>query len=51
MQARIVSGGSTPTAYQSHLVPELTEIRPGTYIFNDLNELKVVSMAPMIVPQ
>ena len=38
LAARIVSGGSTPTAYQSHLVPEFTEIRPGTYIFNDLNE-------------
>ena len=37
LQARIVSGGSTPTAYQSHLVPEYTEIRPGTYIFNDMN--------------
>ncbi len=38
LQAGIVSGGSTPTAYQSHLVPQYTEIRPGTYIFNDLNE-------------
>jgi len=33
----IVSGGSTPTALQSHLVPQVTEIRPGTYIYNDLN--------------
>lgn len=33
---RIVSGGSTPTAYHSHRVPQ-TEIRPGTYIFNDIN--------------
>ncbi len=40
LEAGIVSGGSTPTAYQSHLVPQLTEIRPGTYIFNDLNELR-----------
>ena len=40
LAARIVSGGSTPTAYQSHLVPELTEIRPGTYIFNDVNEFR-----------
>ncbi len=40
LEARIVSGGSTPTAYQSHLVPELTEIRPGTYVFNDLNEYR-----------
>jgi D-serine deaminase-like pyridoxal phosphate-dependent protein len=40
LTARIVSGGSTPTAYQSHLVPEFTEIRPGTYIFNDINEYR-----------
>ncbi|MCC7083556.1 MAG: alanine racemase [Pirellulales bacterium] len=37
LAAKIVSAGSTPTAYQSHLVPQFTEIRPGTYIFNDLN--------------
>lgn len=37
LPATIVSGGSTPTAYQSHLVPQCTEIRPGTYVFNDLN--------------
>jgi len=30
-----VSGGSTPTLYQSHRVPGLTEIRPGTVIFHD----------------
>ena len=34
-----VSGGSTPTAYNSHQVRGLTEIRPGTYVFYDLNEL------------
>jgi D-serine deaminase-like pyridoxal phosphate-dependent protein len=33
----IVSGGTTPSAFDSHLVPHTTEIRPGTYIFNDLN--------------
>jgi D-serine deaminase-like pyridoxal phosphate-dependent protein len=32
-----VSGGSTPLAFHSHLLPGLTEIRPGTYIFNDCN--------------
>jgi D-serine deaminase-like pyridoxal phosphate-dependent protein len=37
LEARIVSGGSTPTAHQSHLMTRLTEIRPGTYIFNDMN--------------
>jgi D-serine deaminase-like pyridoxal phosphate-dependent protein len=31
----IVSGGSTPTAYRSHEVPLQTEVRPGTYVFND----------------
>ncbi len=34
---RIVSGGSTPTLYHSHLVEGLNEIRPGTYVFNDRN--------------
>jgi D-serine deaminase-like pyridoxal phosphate-dependent protein len=32
---RVVSGGSTPTAFHSHLIAGLTEIRPGTYVFND----------------
>jgi D-serine deaminase-like pyridoxal phosphate-dependent protein len=40
LQARIVSGGSTPTAFQSHLVPEYTEIRPGTYVYNDMNVVR-----------
>jgi D-serine deaminase-like pyridoxal phosphate-dependent protein len=33
----VVSGGSTPTLYQSHRVNAMNEIRPGTYIFNDRN--------------
>ncbi|MBI3209903.1 MAG: alanine racemase [Candidatus Solibacter usitatus] len=33
----VVSGGSTPALFQSHLIAGLTEIRPGTYIFNDKN--------------
>ncbi|MBI3683188.1 MAG: alanine racemase [Acidobacteria bacterium] len=33
----IVSGGSTPLLFHSHRVAGLTEIRPGTYIFNDKN--------------
>lgn len=37
LHARIVSGGSTPALFQSHLVPSANEIRPGTYIFNDRN--------------
>lgn len=31
----VVSGGSTPTLWHSHEVAGLTEIRPGTNIFND----------------
>lgn len=40
LAAAIVSGGSTPTAYQSHLMPHVTEIRPGTYVFNDMNTVR-----------
>ncbi|PQO42300.1 alanine racemase [Blastopirellula marina] len=36
----IVSGGSTPTAYQSHGIRSQTEIRPGTYLFNDMNTVR-----------
>ncbi len=35
LPARIVSGGSTPTLWDSHLLPGLTEVRPGTCIYND----------------
>ena len=37
LEAKTISGGSTPTAYQSHLVRAITEIRPGTYIYNDMS--------------
>ena len=37
LDTTIISGGSTPSAYYSHLVPAYTEIRPGTYIYNDMN--------------
>ena len=33
----IVSGGSTPSLFHSHELPGVTEIRPGTYVFNDVN--------------
>jgi D-serine deaminase-like pyridoxal phosphate-dependent protein len=39
LKAPIVSGGSTPTMMASHLAPVTTEIRPGTYIYNDKNTL------------
>lgn len=37
LEPRVVSGGSTPALYSSHLVAGMNEIRPGTYIFNDKN--------------
>ncbi|HUK18184.1 MAG TPA: hypothetical protein VLW65_17280, partial [Bryobacteraceae bacterium] len=40
MEVRIVSGGSTPTLFHSHEIEGLTEIRPGTYVFNDLNTVR-----------
>lgn len=40
LPAEIVSGGSTPTLFQSHLVSSQTEIRPGTYIYNDMNTVR-----------
>jgi len=36
-----ISGGSTPSACESHRNPYLNEIRPGTYIYNDLNEVRL----------
>jgi D-serine deaminase-like pyridoxal phosphate-dependent protein len=36
----IVSGGSTPTLFHSHEIEGLTEIRPGTYLFNDVNTIR-----------
>lgn len=35
LEAPIVSGGSTPGAAKTQLIPATTEIRPGTYVFND----------------
>lgn len=35
----IVSGGSSPTAFDTHRVRGLTEFRPGTYVYHDRNQL------------
>jgi D-serine deaminase-like pyridoxal phosphate-dependent protein len=32
---RVVSGGSTPTLWRTHELPGVTELRPGTYVYND----------------
>ena len=39
LPTEVVSGGSTPTLYHSHRIPGLTEIRPGTYAFNDCTQV------------
>ncbi len=43
LPADVVSGGSTPTLYHSHRMPGLTEIRPGTYVFNDRSQVAMGS--------
>ena len=40
LEARIVSGGSTPTLFSSHQIEGLNEIRPGTYVYNDINTVR-----------
>ncbi len=41
VRPRVVSGGSTPTAWRSHEIAGLTEIRPGTYVYNDRTTAEV----------
>lgn len=40
LEVKVVSGGSTPTLYHSHEIAGLTEIRPGTYVYNDINTIR-----------
>lgn len=42
----VVSAGSTPTLWHSHQIPGVTEIRPGTYIFNDRTTSEIGACAP-----
>ena len=35
LSPRVISGGSTPLAWRIHDVPGVTEVRPGTYVYND----------------
>jgi D-serine deaminase-like pyridoxal phosphate-dependent protein len=41
----MVSGGSTPTFRRSHEIPGLTEVRPGTLIFNDRTTAEIGACA------
>jgi D-serine deaminase-like pyridoxal phosphate-dependent protein len=40
---KVVSGGSTPTRYESDRFHGVNEVRPGTYIFNDRNTVGVAA--------
>ncbi len=42
---RVVSGGSTPSLALMHLLDGITDVRPGTYVFNDRNTLSVGACA------
>ncbi|HEX6041164.1 D-TA family PLP-dependent enzyme [Longimicrobium sp.] len=41
----VVSGGSTPTFWRSHEIEGLTEVRPGTNIFNDRTTAEIGACA------
>jgi D-serine deaminase-like pyridoxal phosphate-dependent protein len=46
LEPEIVSGGSTPLLWDSHTIPGVNEIRPGTYIFNDRNTVLSGACSP-----
>ena len=43
---RVVSGGSTPTMWRTHEMPSVTEMRPGTYVFNDRTTVTTGACTP-----
>jgi D-serine deaminase-like pyridoxal phosphate-dependent protein len=45
VRPRVVSGGSTPLAWRMHEVPGVTEVRPGTYVYNDRTTAEIGACA------
>jgi D-serine deaminase-like pyridoxal phosphate-dependent protein len=43
---RVVSGGSTPTVWRTHEIGGITEMRPGTYVYNDRGTAELGACAP-----
>lgn len=41
----VVSGGSTPSAWRSHELPGVTEVRPGSYVYNDRTTAEIGACA------
>ena len=50
IEVRVVSGGSTPTLFRSHEVTGVNEIRPGTYVYNDVNTVRAARAPGTIAP-
>ncbi|GAC1647678.1 MAG: alanine racemase [Gemmatimonadaceae bacterium] len=46
LRPAVVSGGSTPAAFRMHEVPQLTEVRPGTYVYNDRTQAALGACSP-----
>lgn len=46
LEPEVVSGGSTPTAWRAHELPGVTEVRPGTYVYNDRTTVEIGACAP-----
>jgi D-serine deaminase-like pyridoxal phosphate-dependent protein len=42
----VVSGGSTPTVWRTHEIGGITEMRPGTYVYNDRGTSELGACAP-----
>lgn len=42
----VVSGGTSPTLWSSHRIPGLTEVRAGTCIYNDRDQVAAGSASP-----
>jgi D-serine deaminase-like pyridoxal phosphate-dependent protein len=44
-EPKAVSGGSTPTMWQTHRLHGVTEMRPGTYVYNDRTTAEIGACA------
>lgn len=42
----VVSGGSTPTVWRTHEIGGITEMRPGTYVYNDRGTAEIGACTP-----
>lgn len=45
LHPRVVSGGSTPTLWNTHEITGVTEFRPGTYVYNDRTTAEIGACA------